>query len=264
MLQDFKSYFGNHPEFHLRSGIFFQNHQDHSSDFERLYLQLRRREGRVYDEEMLRKLPIVPNGHPLQKEWNIRHASARRLAEYLKNKKYKRLLEIGAGNGWLLHYLHSSLRVEAAGIDMNAFELEQAARVFGNQAETFVYADIMSGVFNEAIADVIVVASAVQYFPDLRLLIDRLLKLLLPSGEIHILDSPLYNQQGADSARKRSDTYFRKEGAPAMSDHYHHHTWGSLQGYFYQVLYDPLTLRNKVRRVYMADSPFPWISISPF
>ena len=262
MRQDLKAYFQQHPGFQQRAGIFFQNDLTSLSDFERPYLQLRQQEGRIYNDDLLMKLPAIPKGHTLQREWNIRHGSAKRLMVYLKKKKISRVVEIGCGNGWLLRYLHDALQIEGAGIDVNATELQQAARVFGKRRKlAFIYADILAEDFHEPFADIFVVASAIQYFPDLKFLLNKLLKLLLPSGEIHILDSPFYAKKGAALAKQRSDAYFRKAGSPAMTDLYFHHTWESIQHYNYHVLYDPTNLWNKIRRLTTADSPFPWIRI---
>ena len=260
---DLKEYFQNHQGFQHKSGIFFQKDFTHPSVFEAHYLSLRGQEGRIYDDQQLSLLPVVPRGHPLQMEWSVRKDSANKLASHLRNKRFTNLVEIGCGNGWLLHYLHDLLDIECVGIDLNVKELEQGARVFGNQEGlVFVHVDILSETFQEAFADVIVMASALQYFPDLASLLNRLLKLLRPSGEIHIIDSPFYTREEALLAKDRSDNYFRMAGAPDMNNLYFHHTWGSLQNFEHQIMHDPTTLPNKIRRLYLPKSPFPWIKIS--
>jgi SAM-dependent methyltransferase len=261
-MESLQSYFVRHPGFQLRAGIFRQQESTLSTDFESTYLNLRRQEGRLYDDDQLTKLPHLTN-HPLQKEWSIRRTSANNLVIGLQGRKINKLVEIGCGNGWLLRHLTTALKTEGAGIDINLQELEQAVRVFGSlEYLVFAHADILSGVLNEPIADVIVLASVIQYFPDLNLLLSQLMKLLAPSGEIHILDSPLYTIDKVELAKMRSDHYFMESGSPSMKDSYFHHTWKSIQDYHYQVLYDPDTLSNKFRRWTSSYSPFPWIKIT--
>lgn len=208
-------------------------------------------------------LPKLPDNHPLYHEWLIRKRTADRLIEHLGKTRALNLLEIGTGNGWLLHYLHQSLGLECAGIDMNVTELEQSERIFGHrEGITFLYGDILSDTFQSPIADVIVVASAIQYFPDLEALLTKLLAILRPSGEIHILDSPLYTKQDALSAKSRSSEYFIISGHEAMTRHYFHHTWEALRAFQYQVLYDPESWQSRFKMVFRPDSPFPWIRIS--
>ncbi len=259
----FHEYFGHHPAFRRVGGIYFQQDLENTSDFEKAYLPIRLHEGRVYDDPTVAKLPIVPKDHPLRLEWMVRHQSTLKLVTHLRRSNPGKLLEIGCGNGWLTHYLHELLNVDCAGIDLNVRELEQAERVFGRKPDVnFVYGDVLSNSLKSPIADAIVVAGVIQYFPDLPALIIRLLQLLRPPGEIHILDSPLYTSGKALLARERSFDYFRKSGHENMIDHYHHHAWESLRGFSYDVLYDPNSWRSRLNRLYMTDSPFPWIRIT--
>lgn len=258
-----KEYFQQHPDFQKTGGIFFQKNLTRTSVFERQYLPLRKQEGRMYDDLVVAGLPKLAHHHPLRREWLIRQRTAEKLAAYLGKANPANLLEIGCGNGWLLHYLHQSLSLECAGIDMNVTELEQAERVFGHrEGITFVYGDIMSNLFHSPIADVIVVASAIQYFPDLEALIRKLLTLLHPSGEIHILDSPLYTRQQALAAKTRSHEYFSESGHEAMSRFYFHHTWETLREFNYRVIYNPDSWLVRFNRLFRTVSPFPWIKIS--
>src|SRR4051812_13830112 len=86
--------------------------------FTDLYLAVREKEGRVYSDEEVRNLP---NSSRHSDEWKIRKETAKKLRAYLKGKN---ILEVGCGNGWLANYLN------ATGIDINEFEVNQALRVF--------------------------------------------------------------------------------------------------------------------------------------
>ncbi len=68
------------------------------------------------------------------------------------------------------------------------------------------------------------VASVIQYFPDLPALIRGLRKLLTKRGEVHIIDSPLYGEQGLAAARERTRAYYAGLGFPEMGEQYFHHT----------------------------------------
>lgn len=243
-------------------GVFFQAGLPHPSKFEVSYLQLRRLEGRVYTDEELSKLPLVPKTHPLAEEWQVRSRTARHLADHLKTRQIETLVEIGCGNGWLLHYLQKSLGADCCGIDVNETELTQAARAFGaNSRLTFLFAEIDTVPLNSPVADVIVLASCIQYFPHLAPLVVRLLRLLRPKGEIHLVDSPLYHTRYLPVARERSRHYFAQMNGRDMSEHYHHHAWTELKDFNFQVMYNPEAMHNKLLRKVSARSPFPWIKI---
>jgi SAM-dependent methyltransferase len=261
--QGLKEYFHQHAAFQRTGGIFFQKNLVRTSDFERHYLPLRKQEGRLYDDLITAGLPKVPVGHPLWQEWIIRQYAADRLVSHLRKSGPGKLIEVGCGNGWLMNYLRESLNLDCAGIDMNVTELEQAERIFGHrEGFTLVYGDILSNAFHSPLADVIVLASSIQYFPDLALVINKLLSLLRPSGEIHILDSPIYTTQEALQAKGRSAEYFRQSGHEAMTRYYFHHCWESLREFNYHLLYDPGSWPNKISKMFKPVSPFPWICIS--
>ena len=45
-------------------------------DFEKLYIRLRQKEGRIYTDEEVAHLPSIPQHHPHYKEWQIREESS--------------------------------------------------------------------------------------------------------------------------------------------------------------------------------------------
>lgn len=227
-----------------------------------LYLRVREKEGRLYSDDLLARLPSLPNGHPLAGEWRARSASASRLTRYLSRRPEPlRLLDLGCGNGWLSNLLARSPR-HVTGVDQNRTELRQAARVFSSNPNLcFLEADIFSAPFSFSAFDIIVLASVIQYFPDLRALLTQLLRYLKPNGEIHILDSPLYSDSEADAAKERTRTYYTCLGFPQMADFYFHHRFSDLKSFSPQVLYSPRALALK-RLVRKFDSPLPWVMIS--
>jgi ubiquinone/menaquinone biosynthesis C-methylase UbiE len=228
-----------------------------------LYLRVREKEGRLYSDEIVARLPFIPDGHPLATEWHARSTSAWRLIRYLTaRQKSLFILDLGCGNGWLSNLL-AEARHHVIGLDQNRYELKQAARVFSsNPNVSFLEADIFSAPFIAESFDAIILASVLQYFPNAPDLISVLSKYLKPQGEIHILETPLYSDHELDAAVLRSHQYYASLGFPEMSDCYFHHRASALNVFHPKKLYHPraLTLRLK-RWLGQSDSPFPWIMV---
>lgn len=228
-----------------------------------LYLSVREKEGRLYSDEMVVRLPLILDAHPLAKEWRARSASATRLTRYLSRQpKPLSILDLGCGNGWLSNLLHQSGHC-AIGMDQNHHELKQAARVFSQKAGlSFLEADVFAAPFAAESFDVILLVSVIQYFRDLNALLSVLSRYLKGRGEIHILDSPLYSDPERDRAARRSHQYYSSLGFPQMAEHYFHHRASDLSAFRLKTLYQgrPLTLRIN-QLLGRVDSPFPWIMI---
>ncbi len=243
-----------------------------------LYLKVREKEGRLYSDEVVAQLPSFQKNHTLSNEWQARFQSAVRLRSYLAQKNTSlKILDLGCGNGWLSNFLNQDNHY-VYGVDQNLFELQQAARVFLSSAEDggkskkvvndgekseklfFLKADIFSAPFPKESFDVIFLASAVQYFPDLTQLLKTLFDYLKPNGEIHILDSAFYADNEILQAIKRSEEYYQSLGLPEMSRYYFHHRLSELHKFSPKFLYKPMLLRFK--KIFgKIDSPFAWVMI---
>lgn len=225
------------------------------------YLAVREKEGRLLEDPVVAKLPNIDPKHPLHGEFALRTLSANRLRNWLdRNEPDARVLELGCGNGWLLHYLIRDSERTGMGVDINRAELEQAAYVFNHDPALWVLGNVFDPLFPNQFVDVIILASSVQYFEDLRPLIDRLLELLRPGGTIHFIDSHWYRKKEQETAASRSMEYYQDQGVPAMAQHYHHHTLKSLKGYDWRMAYNPHSVKNRLSRKFgQTISPFPWI-----
>ena len=228
-----------------------------------LYLRVREKEGRLYSDDIVARLPHMPGGHPLDGEWRARSESAQRLVGYLSSfQKPHFILDLGCGNGWLSNVLAEAGHT-VVGLDQNLYELKQAARVFrSNPKLSFLESVIFSSPFISGLFDVIVLASVLQYFSDASSLISVLSNYLTPQGEIHILDTPLYSEKELEEAKLRSAQYYTSLGFPEMNAAYFHHRASCLDVLHPKRLYTPhpLTLRLK-RWIGQVDSPFPWVVI---
>lgn len=249
-----------HPE-----GYFISTAEGNPA-LEASYLKVRKKEGRIFGDELVRKLPLIDKTDQYFKEWELRLIAAMRLHKYLLDKKKSlKILDIGCGNGWMSHLMSKVYNSLVFGIDINRVELEQAARLFGHKPGLFfAYHNILNEPFPEKEFDVIVLAATIQYFPDLSGTISDLLNYLSPDGEIHIIDSPVYQSSEVLSARHRTERYYEEMQSPEMSAFYTHHSYEELNGLNWNIKYDPGRLINKIRRKILdtADSPFPWIVIN--
>lgn len=235
---------------------------DQQPEFEETYLKIREKEKRILSDEMVSDLPRTPIGYEHNVEWKTRKAAAQKVLAWLKNTQpIYSALDVGCGNGWFTNQLHSVCQ-EVVGIDINLSELKQARRVFNQTTLNFCYAEVYSEKLTLASFDVITINAAIQYFPDIEKLLYRLLGLLAPDGEIHIIDSPFYSHQKIAAAKNRTRQYFEQINHPEMTRHYFHHCWNSLNSFNYRVMFDPETIKHRtMRKLGCAVPSFPWIII---
>jgi ubiquinone/menaquinone biosynthesis C-methylase UbiE len=226
--------------------------------FEEQYLFLRKKEGRVYPDAIVKSLPEIGEGHPLQKEWLIRKASCQRLVRYLHRKRRPlQILEVGCGNGWLTNQLAQLPDAMVTGIDINKTELQQARRVFQRNNLSFFYGDVRNLFFTTSF-DVVVFAASFHYFPSPEEVLSACFNAMKGKGEVHILDSMFYTEETSGAARQRTRRYFDSNGVPNLSGFYFHHSISALQSFDYELIYNPRSFINKLRKT----TPFPWIRIN--
>lgn len=230
------------------------------NDFERLYIRLREKEGRVYTDDQVAVLPDIEEIHPHYKEWQIRKESSQKLVQYLgKRDHLKDILEIGCGNGWLSRRLASLPGSRIIATDINYVEIQQAATVFGDVPNLhFIYGEAIQGMFGDEKFDVIVFAASLQYFQKLGETVKNALRLLRPQGEIHIIDTHFYPLSGLSAAKERSALYFQAAGYPEMANWYFHHSLENLDRFHYSILYNPESLFTRFMK---NKNPFYWIRI---
>ncbi|MCW8823526.1 MAG: class I SAM-dependent methyltransferase [Ignavibacteriaceae bacterium] len=234
------------------------------NDFENLYIELRKKEQRVYSDEEVMKLPFAGISNSHKKEWDLRAKSFLRFEKYLGMKKENlNILDLGCGNCWFCGQISKIFNNNYYCIDVNLTELKQGKRIFDSNKLKFLYADIFTAEFPLSSFDLIIINSAIHYFPDFKKIIDRLLGLLNENGEIHIIDSPFYDESESANAKQRTKDYFNSIGFPQMADNYFHHTWKELSTFRYKILYDSSSLKNRLLKLLLIkNSPFPWICLT--
>lgn len=226
------------------------------------YLDTRKKEDRIYDDEVVRSLPYLNTDHPQAAEWRLRQKNVTSLLRHTNQLAAQNILDLGCGNGWLTRQFVQDTRCQVLGLDINEKELLQAQRLFAGKQCHFAYGDVFNAALPNNYFDLIAVVSCIQYFPDFGQLINCLLNLLAPGGEIHVLDSPIYVEAARQAAQERTRQYYQQQKVPAMQQHYHHHSWEALADFNHQVLYNPKQFSNRIKRTLGQNlSPFPWILI---
>jgi protein-L-isoaspartate O-methyltransferase len=227
-------------------------------DFEDIYVAVKQQERRIYTDEQLQRLPYVDAMHLYHKEWKIRQRSCERLLTRLRKKHGPlRILEVGCGNGWLSAKMAEIPDADVIGLDVNHVEIDQACRVFKKKNLEFIYDTFNESTFENEVFDVIVFAASLQYFPSVVTVLKQAQAILSQRGEIHIMDTHLYDPLDAFDADMRSRKYYASLGYPEMADHYFHHSMSEFWGFKYRKLFDPSSIMNKLFR----HDPFYWITI---
>jgi len=232
--------------------------------FERLYLQVRKKENRIYSDDEIKLLPYASKINPHKNEWALRTKSFLRFKEYLSQKKSKlNILDLGCGNGWLAGQFAKDFDHNYFCVDVNLTELEQAARVFENENIKFIYSDIFATTFPANTFDIVIINSALQYFQNISALLKELFFISKTYGEVHIIDTPFYDQNELMQAKNRTLKYYTSLGFPEMAGKYFHHTLEDFRYLRYSYIYNPDSFKNKLSKfVFDQDSPFPWLLVT--
>jgi ubiquinone/menaquinone biosynthesis C-methylase UbiE len=232
-----------------------------NAGFEENYFNLRRKEGRIYADEIVAQLPYPKSNLIHSKEWVKRATSCMKLIQYIEQRgPGLTILEVGCGNGWLSNRMAQIKNNRVFASDVGLPELEQGRRIFGSNPNlTFVYSDLEHLVQLDIHFDLIVFASSIQYFPSLPEVIKSTRLLLKKDGELHILDSPLYEQKDVAPAVKRTKVYYDSIGFPEMADSYFHHSLDEVKQLGFQVLYSPHQFPGFLKRL---RNPFYWVCLN--
>lgn len=258
-MNTFEAFFRNHDRFEWNDGVYCQRELG-SPPFEKEYLQLRAAEGRLYNDEMARLLPKVPQHHAHFREWKLRQRSASILVETIGRERPATMIEVGCGNGWLVRYVQRQLGIQILGVDIGLHELKQAVRVDEGK-NTFAQVDILSGALDGLKVDMVLLAASIQYFADIDAVMAVLMKTVRAGGSIHIIDSPFYSATSVLGAKTRSDSYFESYHASGMNGRYFHHQLEQLGRYNFEIVYDPKRPWSRLKKRLGLASPLYWVKV---
>lgn len=229
--------------------------------FEEMYVAVRNKEGRLYSDKQVARLPDIDAGHKHYKEWKIRKRSSEQLINHLKKEQRSlNILEVGCGNGWLSSKLANIPNASVTGLDPNRIEIEQAQRVFIKPNLKFIHGSFDSNTFNGSVKfDVIIFAASIQYFPSLKDVIADAFALMSKAGRVHITDTHFYHAQELETAQARTLEYYNSLGFPEMAAKYFHHPLKNILHFKHKTIFDPTTFWNRLTR----KGVFYWIKLKP-
>lgn len=181
------------------------------------YTHIRRAEGRGSDDPAYyRDLPAVAAADPLRGQWAMRarswaYARARVLAP---DGGARRIVDVGAGVGWLAHRLSvDGHDVLALDVSLDPLDGLGAARHYETpfpcvQAH-FDHLPLGSGV-----ADVVLYDASLHYSVDYEVTLAEAKRVLRPGGRIVVLDSPIYrhDRSGRQMVAERHADFERRFG----------------------------------------------------
>lgn len=149
------------------------------------------------DAMYYRNLPNVSRADPQRDIWRVRAASFNSLLRLIGQGA--RVLEIGAGNGWLANQL-TQRGHQVAALDLNDDEFDGLGAV-KNYSVTFecYQADFDTLPFAAAQFDFVIFNSSLHYSSDFLRTVKEGLRVLTARGRLVVMDSPLYH--AAESGR---------------------------------------------------------------
>ncbi len=189
------------------------------------YTAVRLAEGRgALGPDELRCLPWAAPEDPLAWQWYIRAISFEHLVDRvlpLAGGRRVRVLDLGAGTGWLSYRLaqegHAPLAVD---LSLDPRDGLGAARHFdGVLARPFprVRAEFDRLPLTDGAAELVVYNASFHYSPDYAVTLAEGLRVLAPGGWLVIMDSPLYFERAAGEAMvaARKADYTARYGFPS-------------------------------------------------
>lgn len=176
------------------------------------YIRVRIAEGRTgADADLLRELPAYPASHPLAWQWRIRSRSFSRLMRLLARNiaPGSRLLDLGAGNGWLSQRLYErGFNPCAIDISVDDGDGLAAARVFEPNWPR-IRATLENLPLADDAADGAIFNASFHYSENPRATLAEACRVVAPGGLIAIVDTPFYRHaESGESMRAESQHYF--------------------------------------------------------
>ena len=172
--------------------------------FLRQYRTVRERDGyRSASPEYYRMLPYVPPDDPQASEWRLRRESyAHLLRDALppEGSPPQRILDVGAGCGWLCHRLtalgHHAIAVDRIDDDADGLGAYRHYEVPFPAAQ----ADFNHLPFQQGQFDLVIFEGVLHYAPDPGATLVEAARVLVPGGAIVVMDSPVFTRDADGEA----------------------------------------------------------------
>jgi len=203
------------------------------------YRTIRVAEGRSsQDPEFYRQLPDHDLSGNFSDEWRIRAASFRELVNSVIRPRLEShrgaltVADLGAGNCWLSHRL-SQIGVTALAVDIRTdpFDGLGCHRHYPSPIIP-IETDFSRLPFETGCLDLVVFNASLHYTENLERTLAEACRALAPTGQLVILDSPVYRQadSGRQMVKEREHDFCRRFGTASNHlDSEHFLTWSRLQ-----------------------------------
>jgi SAM-dependent methyltransferase len=202
------------------------------ASFAEQYEIVRREEGWGHSEgAYYRSLPIVQRDDPNRNIWRVRGATFRSFLRCILAPLERsgdgplRVVDVGAGNGWLAYQLTSrGHRPAAVDLRTDAFD-GLGAHVHYDRHFDAIQADFNALPLGSSQFDLAVFNGSLHYSRDCQVTIEEALRVLRPGGMLVVMDSPIYRrrQSGERMVRQRARAFtsrFGFAGDAVSSEHF--------------------------------------------
>jgi len=181
------------------------------------YTRIRIAEGRGdHGNDYYQRLPEPSASDPLAWQWKIRNKSFRALlsALCLKSQKGKKIIDQGAGVGWLCNRL-AEMGHHPLAIDINMDDMDglSAGKNYDRRWPV-IQAEFDNLPLADDQADVVIFNASLHYSTDYYNTLREALRVLANDGKLVIIDSPIYRKPGSGIQMKsqRHDFFEKKYG----------------------------------------------------
>lgn len=166
------------------------------------------------------RLPFKDINGQFSNDWKIRACSFRAMLRSVITPMEKvfgrplKVLDLGAGNGWLAYRLAQRGHASAA-VDLQTYVMDGlGAHIYYDTSFTPVQADFNHLPLQGRQADLVIYNASFHYSTDYAASLAESLRVLGPQGRVVILDSPIYRDaaSGAAMVQEREANYRRRYG----------------------------------------------------
>ena len=185
------------------------------------YETVRKKEGRgSSDPAYYRSLPYIDISGRWQKDWNIRTRSFRALLQKVVDpmedslRRPLKILDIGAGNGWLSHRLSQRGHMLAA-VDLSTDEFDGLGTFIRYDTQWIpVQAEMNALPFANNQVDLLIFNASFHYSTGYINTLIEAIRVLTAHGVLVILDSPIYRHpsSGIQMVNERETAFMQKYG----------------------------------------------------